>query len=350
MNELTEKAWPVVKLLVIPYLALLFLLIYPIQYYIDAPGGLTEVSSLIEVDYQDDKVIEGTISTTYIIALNRPSFFQFIVGYFSPYTTIAALTGSYADYSNDEIQQISYWDKYTSVDASLIVAFEAAQAIDSNIVIDYVEKTLVFGKTPYLSHYDEIAFGDEFVSVVGDNGVVTDISLIGDNTTLSSTYLFNFQTPEGDPYALELTKDATTGKFGITFKTSYWVNESTTFPTYAVRSSNIGGPSGGLLQTLDIYNHLVEEDITHGQKVAGTGTILYDGSVGYIGGVKQKIATAYLNKVDVFFIPNLDDTYVYDNYQEALRACEELSIDPQGWLVPVTSFQDAVDYLNGLGD
>jgi len=85
-------------------------------------------------------------------------------------------------------------------------------------------------------------------------------------------------------------------------------------------------------------------------KIAGTGTIGYDGSVGYIGGVKQKIATAYLNKVDVFFIPNLDDDYTYDNYQEALKACEELGIDPSGWLVPVSSFQDALDYLNGLGD
>jgi PDZ domain-containing secreted protein len=140
---------------------------------LDAPGGLTEVESLIDIDYNEDKITNGTISTTYIVALNRPTFFQFIVGYFSPYTTIDALTGSYADYTNSEISQISYWDKYTSVDASLIVAFLAAQNDNSEIIIDYVEKVLVFGKATYLSNYDMINFGDEFISVMGDNGLVT---------------------------------------------------------------------------------------------------------------------------------------------------------------------------------
>ncbi|MCK7486124.1 MAG: hypothetical protein MZU97_11695 [Bacillus subtilis] len=32
MNELTNKAWPIVRLLLIPYLAFLFLLFYPIDY------------------------------------------------------------------------------------------------------------------------------------------------------------------------------------------------------------------------------------------------------------------------------------------------------------------------------
>jgi len=350
MNELTNKAWPIVRLLVIPYLILMFLLIYPIQYYLDAPGGLTEVENLIEIDYNLDKETEGTISTTYIIALNRPSFFQFIVGYFSPYTTIDALTGSYADYTNEEISQISYWDKYTSVDASLIVAYLAAKADNPEIVIEYVEKVLVFGKTTYLSNYDEIAFGDEFISLEGDTGVVTLVGDIAANTILSDSYPFTFKDSAGEVYTVSLNKDVETGKFGITFRTSFIVDQTVTFPVYDVLDSNIGGPSGGLLQTLAIYNMLVEEDITHGLKIAGTGTIGYDGSVGYIGGVKQKIATAYLNKVDVFFIPNLDDEYTYDNYQEALRACEELGIDPTGWLVPVGTFQDALDYLNGLGE
>ena len=68
---------------------------------------------------------------------------------------------------------------------------------------------------------------------------------------------------------------------------------------------------------------LVDEDLTKGLMIAGTGTINYDGSAGYIGATEQKILTAYLNHVDLFFVVNLDDEYYYDNYQEALRACEE---------------------------
>lgn len=350
MNELTEKAWPIIKLLILPYLMLMFLLVFPIEYYLDAPGGLTEVESLIEVDYNQEKESHGSISTTYIVAINRPTFFQFIVGYFSPYTTIDALTGSYADYTNEEISQISYWDKYTSVDASLIVAFLAAKNDNPEIKIDYVEKVLVFGKANYLSNYDQIDFGDEFISVLGDNGLVSSLVDVSSNTLLASSYDFTFKNSSGKLYTVTLDKEQSSGKFGITFRTAYIVNKENTFPQYSVSNSNIGGPSGGLLQTLAIYNMLVSEDITHGLKIAGTGTIQYDGSVGYIGGVKQKIATAYLNKVDVFFMPNLDDNYVYDNYQEALKACEELGIKDTDWIVPVATFQDALDYLQGLGE
>jgi PDZ domain-containing protein len=350
MNELTNKAWPIVRLLLIPYLCLLFLLVYPIQYYMDAPGGLAEVENLIEIDYNQEKVAQGSISTTYIIVVNRPSFFQFIVGYFSPYTTIAALTGSYADYTNEERSQISYWDKYTSVDASLIVAFLAAQIDNPDITISYVEKVLVYSKASYLSNYQSIAFGDEFIKVEGDNGTVTVVSEIANNTLLSNAYDFTFKNSNNEMYTVTLTKDATTNKFGITFRASYFVDKELTFPSYRVVNSNIGGPSGGLLQTLAIYNMLVKEDITQGLKIAGTGTIGYDGSVGYIGGVKQKIATAYMNKVDVFFIPSLDSNYYYDNYVEAIRACEELGINPDGWVIPIATFADALDYLQGLGE
>jgi PDZ domain-containing secreted protein len=58
--------------------------------------------------------------------------------------------------------------------------------------------------------------------------------------------------------------------------------------------------------------------------------------------------TAYLNNVDVFFIPFKDQNYYYDNYMEALRACEKYGIDPTGWLIPVSSFADVLDYLNGV--
>ncbi|MGE0003760.1 MAG: S16 family serine protease [Candidatus Izemoplasmatales bacterium] len=351
MNELIQKYWKRI-LVIAPFYAILwFLLLYPINLYVQTPGGLTEVEHLISVDYNEDKVTEGTISTTYIMSLNRPTFFEFMVGYLSKFSTYGVLSGSNLNYTNEEIVQISYLDKATSVDAAIIVAYEAMEAIDPSIHIEYHTEVLVYGKATYLSHYDEIAFGDEFVQMVGDGDVVvTDYSLISANTTTGESYEFTFLNADKESYTVSLTKDATTSLFGVTLKTYYIVDGDETTPSYHQADSNIGGPSGGLLQTLAIYNMLSEEDITHGLKIAGTGTIAYGGNVGYIGGVKQKIATAYLNHVDVFFIPFLNEDYYYDNYVEALRACEELGIDPTGWLVPVATFQDAIDYLAGLED
>jgi PDZ domain-containing protein len=348
MNELTEKFWPFIRLLILPYLFFIFILVYPINYYIDAPGGIAEVESLITVDYNQDKEIEGSISSTYIMAINRPTFFQFMISVFSDYNYANVITGSYADYSNEEINQISYLDKATSVDAAVIVAYQEASKTNSEIIIDYYEKVMVFGKATYLSFYDDIAFGDEFLYMIGDNDeVVEDYTQIVAHTVLYDTYEFFFRNSEGN-YFLLLTKNSETGKFGITLKKYYIVDRENTYPHFTEKESNIGGPSGGLLQTLSVYNMLVEEDITKGLKIAGTGTINYNGSVGYIGGTEQKIITAYINKVDIFFIPFLNEDYYYDNYMEALRACEKHGIDPSGWLVPVATFADALAYLEGL--
>ena len=47
-----------------------------------------------------------------------------------------------------------------------------------------------------------------------------------------------------------------------------------------------------MMLTLAVYNRLSEEDITKGHRIAGTGTITTDGSVGRIGGMKQKTFAA----------------------------------------------------------
>ena len=70
------------------------------------------------------------------------------------------------------------------------------------------------------------------------------------------------------------------------------------YPNYVITDSKpsfqlpglegvIGGPSGGMIQTLSIYASLLKLNIGH-IKIAGTGTIEMDGSVGPIGGIRQK--------------------------------------------------------------
>ena len=59
-------------------------------------------------------------------------------------------------------------------------------------------------------------------------------------------------------------------------------------PKVKIDSHEIGGPSAGLMFTLEIYNQLVEDDLTRGHEIAGTGTINEKGEVGPIGGIQQK--------------------------------------------------------------
>ncbi len=351
MKKLTNFLWPAIKFILIPYLILIFLLVYRIDYEIQAPGGITEVDELIEVDYQVDD-IKGSISSTYIVSFTRPTFFQFIISDFSKYNEVSLIPETYQHYTDSELRDISFLQKMTSVDAAVIVAYELAAQVNPDIVFnsdDYGLVVLIRGKAAELSNYDDIGLGDEFISMIGENDtVVENYSVLLSHMVDDKEYIFNFKNDDGDYQVLLKRTDISNNN--LLFGQYYLVDTAEIYPKYVEKESNIGGPSGGLLQTLSIYNMLVEDDITKGYKIAGTGTIRYDGTVGYVGGIKQKIATAYLNNVDVFFIPDIDERYSSHNYLEALAACEEFGIDPDGWLIPVYTIEDAITYLEGLDD
>ncbi len=97
-----------------------------------------------------------------------------------------------------------------------------------------------------------------------------------------------------------------------------------------------GGPSGGFMTSLAIYNRLTKNDLTKGRKIVGTGTIDSKGNVGEIGGVKYKLSGAVSGKADVFFVPE-------ENYEEALKVKEEKGYDIN--IVMVKTLLDAVNYL-----
>ena len=65
----------------------------------------------------------------------------------------------------------------------------------------------------------------------------------------------------------------------------------------------IGGPSGGLALTLAIIDELSAGDLTGGQDVAVTGTLALDGSVGPVGGVKQKTEAARRAGASLLLVP-----------------------------------------------
>ena len=88
---------------------------------------------------------------------------------------------------------------------------------------------------------------------------------------------------------------------GISYSESKLIQ---TNPEVDVDTEDIGGPSAGLMFTLEILNQLVDEDITKGYKIAGTGEMLEDGTVGRIGGVEKKVVAAHKEGMAVFFAPN----------------------------------------------
>ncbi len=96
-----------------------------------------------------------------------------------------------------------------------------------------------------------------------------------------------------------------------------------------------GGPSGGLMYALGIYNALITEDITRGHKIAGTGTLRLNGKVGPVCGVPTKVRAAEAAGVEYFLVPLADSA-------AARATAQNMKI------IPVQSFQEAVTALEQI--
>jgi PDZ domain-containing protein len=103
----------------------------------------------------------------------------------------------------------------------------------------------------------------------------------------------------------------------------------------SIDAGNVGGPSAGLAFALEVMEEL-GKNVDRGYRVAATGEIALDGSVGAIGGVKQKTFGARDAKADVFLVP------AGDNATEARRYAGGLRI------IAVKSFAQALRALAAL--
>lgn len=70
-----------------------------------------------------------------------------------------------------------------------------------------------------------------------------------------------------------------------------------------IDTGKVGGPSAGLAFTLAILDRMTPGSLTGGDRMAITGTIELDGSVGPVGGVDHKTEAAISEGAEVFIVP-----------------------------------------------
>lgn len=107
------------------------------------------------------------------------------------------------------------------------------------------------------------------------------------------------------------------------------------FPVSIQTQKIAGGPSAGLMFALAVYDALSPDDLTHGWKIAGTGTIALDGTVGPIGGIAQKVAGAEWAGAEYFLVPR-------EHEAEARNVAKNIK------LIPVSTIQEALAALRAL--
>jgi PDZ domain-containing protein len=114
-----------------------------------------------------------------------------------------------------------------------------------------------------------------------------------------------------------------------------------------VDTSQIGGPSAGLAMSLSILDQLTPGNLAGGKRVAVTGTISEDGSVGEIGGIAQKATTAKASGAQLFIVPACTRADIKAECEKELKKAEQRAHGMR--VVPVATFDQALAALRAAG-
>lgn len=319
---------------------------FPIPYYVERPGSAVVINDRVEVDGRADESASKYMLTTVEIFKATPfsSLFQYL-----PYHSGVSerdLLGDYEDYSAYKTLQNYYMDY--SIHTAKAAAFNQA---DLPYDIEY-EGVYVMSVSPESNFFDELEMGDSISKVDGRPFDNTDAFIdyisnrsVGDSVTLSVQRDDTELEISGQLILIEETGNP---GIGITLVTQSSV---TTIPEVTIDAGNIGGPSAGLMFSLQVYKMLVE-DFDSQFDIAGTGTITETGEVGRIGGIDKKVVAADEEGAAVFFAPDDEiDTEILSNnpdlktnYETAVETAEAINSDMQ--IVPVKHIQDAVDFID----
>ena len=304
------------------YVYVVMILVSPTNYQVILPGGLTQLSTVIEIDNYS---IDDHFYSVHVLSREPITIFQYYLLKNNEEVSITNLTNRDKDTSFiDSIKQGSI-SKEASYQTAFIKAYSLANEVDDNISISYQYNGLIIYDFP--RRIDELDIGDLIIAIDGIS--LTDL---------------DFEDSKALAYKREVTYTILDDN-GKMFDYYYVYDESDVyfwfFPSYTIFDAYpsfdyeqlhlIGGSSGGLLQTLNIYVSLVNLNLKN-LKIAGTGTIEMTGEVGIIGGIRQKILTANDHNVDVFFIP-----------EAHLSDIEDMMYDFD--LIPVKTLDEAVEWL-----
>ena len=333
-NKVYEKVLEYLKGNYKFYLTLLvvfFICIIELPFYVETPGGLIDVSKRIEVE--TDKEIEGSFNLPYVLEF-RATLPTLIFGYLNPNATVHRKRDHIPE--NETIEDIQFRDRLLLEESSqnaIIASFNKANRyvaitnrkvyvifidINSNTDLKIGDQILkindnyIYSKEDVHSMLIEYQAGDEINFLVYNEGEKTRKAIMFEDNGRALVGI-----------VLAETKDIDTNE---DIKFSFNRSES--------------GPSGGLMLTLAIYNHLIEQDITKGLKIVGTGSIDERGNVGIVGGIEHKIRTAARRRADLFFIPS------GENYETARRIINENNLDLK--LISVDTIDEAIEYLLNL--
>ncbi len=332
-------------------LVLIFLLasaVIPIPYYLEVPGSAENLKDFVKVNTKTDTYDGSFMLTTVGVVRARP-LTAFLSLFFEDQELVSKkeLMGSS---NSEEYNKLQEYYMKSSENAAKQVALELAgksykMTYKGIYVMEVDEKSnfknaLEVGDTVYEVDNQAFKSSEEFMKYVKSKKV-------GDQVSIK--YVRSGKKKEASGKLIRL--DDKKAGIGIALVDNTAIS---TDQDISIDAGSIGGPSAGLMFTLETYSLLSQKDIRKGYNIAGTGTMSADGTVGRIGGIDKKIVAADKEGAEIFFAP--DDEISADikkeypnlktNYQEAVAKAKKIKTKMK--IVPVKNVRDALDYLDKL--
>lgn len=339
-----KKIWGTIAIII----AVIFAINIKVPFYITTPGGAISLHDMVVVeDAYEDEVGSFRLTT---VRTGQTNVAGYIYALLDPY---ADLVESYLVHSphesNEQYIQRQIEIMKASQDTAKIVAFQKA-GYNVNLKNG---GAIVMQFVPGYPAEEVLEIGDIITEVDGKK-IETAVELINslkgkkENDKVSLTFIREGITKEAAIALKTLpgTDEKGEKKPGIGIASPITKRQFEIPKEVTIKSQDIGGPSAGLMFTLEMINQLTPDDLTKGYDIAGTGTINDDGSIGRIGGVHHKVVAAHKEKVDIFFAPATEDENGVSNYDQAAERAKEINTTMK--IVPVKTIDDALSYLKEL--
>lgn len=339
-----NKRTAIIYILLLAIIAAAFI---PLPFYVTRPGDAHELDPIVYVD-GGDQGDTGTLMLT-TISMGRANIYSYIWTKFREYEKILTKEEvRYPHESDEEYNVRQYYLMNTSQQNAITVAFdEAGKTYDWTY-----NGIFVLGVFPGMPAEKVLEAGDRITAIDGkrlkESKDMTDyVQSKQPGETVMLTYERDKEEKEMEIKLRAFPELDGKSGMGISLADDRILKSD---PKVTLKAEEIGGPSAGLMFSLEIYDQLVSEDIAAGLRVAGTGTIAKDGTVGRIGGIDQKVVAAHRSGAEIFFAPNdqlpEQAENFQTNYEQAKKTAEDIKTDMK--IIPVQTFSDAVDYLANI--
>jgi len=306
---------------------------YPLDYYIFTGGGISNINSRITIG--DGYKEKGSLNLSYVTELEG-NVLTYILSYIMP------------DWKRENIEDYKYDNEESIEDITFRNNLDLESTNSRAIKIAYqlankeykVTNTKIY--ITYISNEfnTDLKVQDQLLSINGKKYKTIEEY---------KNYINSLQ--EGDNVKIQVLRNDSEKivntkiyKLEDRLVLGIMLQESSTYetdPKINIKFNKTeSGPSGGLITTLYIYDQLTKKNITNSYKIAGTGTIEEDHTIGSVGGIKYKLLGAVKENVDIFIVPN------GENYKTCMKVKKEKNLKIK--IVGVNTIEDAIEKLEKM--